>query len=184
MSLFQEPQRVAAARALATVVHAGQVRDHGTPALSHPAAVVRLLHAWGYDDPTLLAAGWLHDTVEDGSDPLAIQTAITIACGRDVKDLVGQLTKPWVATHRAPWPDEVDAYWAALRADPVASVLKWADRTANLADLPHAAPDKQRRYCTDTAAHFLDVSWDVPLPVRHTLQVAWEGVVAALPPPP
>jgi (p)ppGpp synthase/HD superfamily hydrolase len=46
--------------------HGGQVRKYtGEPYINHPAAVVALLGKAGYDADEILAAGWLHDTVED-----------------------------------------------------------------------------------------------------------------------
>lgn len=58
---------------LARWAHRGQRRD--TPAgpgayIDHPRRVVELLLAGGVADPEVLAAGWLHDTVEDQPERL------------------------------------------------------------------------------------------------------------------
>lgn len=53
------------ARAFATRAHTGQFRKYsGEPYIVHPHAVVELLVPLGFD-PEVLAAAWLHDTVED-----------------------------------------------------------------------------------------------------------------------
>lgn len=53
------------AEAFAQCRHEGQTRKFtGTPYAEHPAAVVRLLSGYT-DDVCLLAAAWLHDTMED-----------------------------------------------------------------------------------------------------------------------
>ena len=48
----------------AATAHAGQTRLSGEPYLSHPLAVAYTLADMGFDEPTV-AAGLLHDTVED-----------------------------------------------------------------------------------------------------------------------
>jgi len=48
----------------AAAYHEGQTRLSGEPYLSHPLAVAHTLAAMGFDAPTI-AAGLLHDTVED-----------------------------------------------------------------------------------------------------------------------
>jgi hypothetical protein len=63
---FARPSpRLARALEIARVVHAGAVRK-GTeiPYISHPVAVARILEDHGYGED-LVAAGLLHDTVED-----------------------------------------------------------------------------------------------------------------------
>jgi (p)ppGpp synthase/HD superfamily hydrolase len=45
-------------------VHAGQLRKDGTPYITHPVEVAMELARNGADE-TLIAAGYLHDTIED-----------------------------------------------------------------------------------------------------------------------
>lgn len=50
---------------VAEVGHAGQWRKDGTtPYIEHPAAVVKRLEGWGFNDWTL-AVAWAHDLLED-----------------------------------------------------------------------------------------------------------------------
>ncbi|AZZ41155.1 HD domain-containing protein [Acidipropionibacterium jensenii] len=70
---------------LARWAHQGQRRD--TPAglgayIDHPRRVVELLLAGGVADPEVLAAGWLHDTVEDQPGRL-VRAGSALDCGSD-----------------------------------------------------------------------------------------------------
>lgn len=54
------------ARKIATRAHEGQTRKVGNvPYIVHPEAVYRLLVEVGIQDENILAAAWLHDTIED-----------------------------------------------------------------------------------------------------------------------
>jgi hypothetical protein len=83
--LFARPSpRLDRAFQVADIVHAGAARK-GTavPYIGHPVAVARILEAHGYDED-LIAAGLLHDTVEDaryGSPDL--QQRLSEAAGKD-----------------------------------------------------------------------------------------------------
>ena len=54
------------ARAFAAHKHRDQVRKYSKlPYMVHLESVVRILQSFGIDDPPILAAAYLHDTVED-----------------------------------------------------------------------------------------------------------------------
>ncbi len=56
------------AKIFAERAHNGQFRKDGkTLYINHPAEVVRLLKSIGIGDDNILAAAWLHDSVEDSS---------------------------------------------------------------------------------------------------------------------
>lgn len=55
---------VEAARLVATAAHAGQVDKGGAPYIEHPAFVADRVRELGGDEAAV-AAGWLHDVVED-----------------------------------------------------------------------------------------------------------------------
>lgn len=60
---------------IAAQVHAGQVDKAGVDYIHHPARVARRLAEAGEDD-VVVAAGWLHDTVEDtGETPASLRAA-------------------------------------------------------------------------------------------------------------
>ena len=58
------------AYAFAEAAHRGQRRKDGRAFIAHPVRVARLLASRGYDEE-VLAAGLLHDVVEDTSVTLA-----------------------------------------------------------------------------------------------------------------
>ncbi|MBM4337868.1 MAG: bifunctional (p)ppGpp synthetase/guanosine-3',5'-bis(diphosphate) 3'-pyrophosphohydrolase, partial [Deltaproteobacteria bacterium] len=70
-------------------VHQGQMRLSGEPYLTHPLAVAELLAEMRLDHVTV-AAGLLHDTVED---TLATDADIRAQFGPEIGDLVAGLTK-------------------------------------------------------------------------------------------
>jgi (p)ppGpp synthase/HD superfamily hydrolase len=79
------------ARAFATAAHerVGQKRKYtGEPYITHPAAVVELVSSVPHDEP-MVAAAWLHDTLEDTGVSLE---ELRAAFGDQVADLVVELT--------------------------------------------------------------------------------------------
>src|SRR3954464_5923220 len=75
--------------ARAEQAHAGQLRDSGAPYIEHPLEVAHILANLNSDGPTI-AAGLLHDVVEDTS--LDLET-IRTEFGEEVARLVDGVTK-------------------------------------------------------------------------------------------
>jgi GTP pyrophosphokinase len=69
--------------------HEGQKRKSGEPYFNHPLATAEILYSWHLDDATV-AAGILHDTVEDTGVPLE---TIKKEFGDEVSFLVDGVTK-------------------------------------------------------------------------------------------
>ncbi len=80
---------VCRAAAMAAAAHEGQARKNGTPYIQHPARVAVLLGSAGGDE-SLMAAGFLHDVIEDS--PIDYDDILE-ACGEDVADWVALMTK-------------------------------------------------------------------------------------------
>lgn len=80
---------VCCAAAMAATAHEGQLRRNGTPYFQHPARVAALLASAGGDE-SLIAAGFLHDAIEDG--PVDYDDILE-SCGEDVADWVALMTK-------------------------------------------------------------------------------------------
>lgn len=80
------------ARLFAINAHKGQVRknDPEKPMIIHPLSVGNLLEEYGYDD-NVIAAGYLHDTVEDTECTLEI---IKQEFNEDIADLVDTASEP------------------------------------------------------------------------------------------
>jgi (p)ppGpp synthase/HD superfamily hydrolase len=115
----------------ARAAHEGQERKgDGSPYIGHPVALARILRGAGCDDEEILAAAFLHDTVEDTDTTL---DEIEDAFGRGVRDLVDAMSEdkdvePWEArkTHHR---NEVEA------AGERAALIYAADKIANLRDM-------------------------------------------------
>ena len=110
--------------------HEGQVRKDGrTPYVAHPARVLAVLSGvFGVKDPEVLAAGVLHDTIED---TLADCDDLIEGFGERVAGFVALLTKD----KRLPEEERERTYFEALAAAPLeVKLCKLADTYDNLDD--------------------------------------------------
>ncbi|MFB7474456.1 HD domain-containing protein [Kitasatospora sp. NPDC056184] len=105
---------------IARNAHAGQTDKNGHPYTEHLAAVARGVAARGGSDEQI-AAGWLHDAVED--DALTREWLAGAALSATTKAIVDALTKR---------PGEpLEEYTARILATPGALVVKQADLAHN-----------------------------------------------------
>lgn len=122
--------------ALARRAHEGQVDKNGHPYAEHIAAVAGGTAQRGGSEAQI-AAGWLHDTVEDGR--LSREWLARAALPEETKAIVDALTKR---------PGEpVEEYVARILATPGALLVKRADLAHNsdperLAALPEATAER------------------------------------------
>jgi len=112
-------------RAERFAVHAhGDQRYGDRPYRDHLAEVVAVLRRFGVDDPELLAAGWLHDVLEDTA---ATRAQLQERFGRRVTEAVWALTD-------GPGDDRAArkrVSYARIARSADAAVVKLADRIAN-----------------------------------------------------
>ncbi|HXD89003.1 MAG TPA: HD domain-containing protein [Urbifossiella sp.] len=115
---------VFAAAAFAARAHRHQLRkDRETPYVSHVFRVCLVVrHVFGFDDPRMLAAALLHDTIEDTATD---RDDISDAFGADVARWVAALTKDM----RLPDDEREAAYEAVLAAS------EWQVKACKLADI-------------------------------------------------
>ena len=111
---------VVKAASMAATLHDGHARKDGSPYFQHPARVAAILARAGADNE-LLAAGYLHDVIEDTP---ADHDDISKIFGEDVADWVGVMSKD----HRLPEPIREPAYKQQLIDGP------WQGRAIKLAD--------------------------------------------------
>ncbi|MQS15426.1 HD domain-containing protein [Streptomyces kaniharaensis] len=105
---------------IARRAHEGQVDKNGHPYSEHIAAVARGTAARGGTEAQI-AAGWLHDTVEDGR--LSPEWLAEAALPESTKAIVEALTRR---------PEEpVEDYTARILATPGALLVKRADLAHN-----------------------------------------------------
>lgn len=129
---------VARARDFAIARHQGQKRKYDeAPYSEHLDAVVGLLERHGHDDPVLLAAAFLHDTIED--TPTKVQDLLA-AFDAQVAELVYWLSDMEVGNRRS---RTLMSAWRLGRAPFDAKIIKCADIIDNTRNIgrhdPHFA---------------------------------------------
>jgi GTP diphosphokinase / guanosine-3',5'-bis(diphosphate) 3'-diphosphatase len=143
-------QYIRAAYALGEKAHAGQTRESGKPYFSHCVQVAMLL-ADLVSDWATLAAGLLHDTIEDcGLTPDDIRAA----CPDPVAELVDGVTKIGAIhfisdqEHQA---SNLRKMILAMARDVRVVLIKLCDRLHNMRTLEYLDVEKQRRIATVTS---------------------------------
>ena len=133
----------------AATAHAGQTRLSGEPYLSHPLAVADTLAEMGFDEPTV-AAGLLHDTVEDTK---ATIEEIDENFGEEVADIVDGVTKismiPFENKEEAQ-AENIRKMILAMSHDMRVLMVKLADRQHNMSTLDFQKAHKQKRIAQET----------------------------------
>ncbi|MBQ9405146.1 MAG: bifunctional (p)ppGpp synthetase/guanosine-3',5'-bis(diphosphate) 3'-pyrophosphohydrolase [Desulfovibrio sp.] len=129
--------------------HAGQTRLSGEPYLSHPLAVADILASMGFDEPTV-AAGLLHDTVEDTKASIE---EIDENFGEDVADIVDGVTKISQITFEnkeEAQAENIRKMILAMSHDMRVLMVKLADRLHNMRTLDFQKEYKQKRIAQET----------------------------------
>jgi len=129
--------------------HTGQSRASGEPYLVHPLQVALVL-ADMVLDPVAVAAGLLHDSVED--------TSVTIVdirkeFGEQVAHLVEGVTKISkidFATREEQQAENLRKMMLAMIDDIRVILIKLADRLHNMRTLEHLPPDRQQKVAKET----------------------------------
>jgi len=125
------------AEIFATERHAGQMRkDDTTPYIVHPAEMVASLKQCGIDHPYILAAAWLHDTVEDTDTTL---DEIYDEFGPTVCGLVDTLTR------RKPKEGDDIYNSRVLSSNSAAKIIKVADLEHNMRTIEYLEEEAQER---------------------------------------
>src|ERR1700756_1261121 len=129
--------------------HEGQSRASGEPYLVHPLEVALVLAEMKMD-PIAVAAGLLHDSVED--------TSVTIVdirkeFGEQVAHIVEGVTKISkidFATKEEQQAENLRKMMLAMVDDIRVVMIKLADRLHNMRTLEHLAPDRQQKIAKET----------------------------------
>ena len=171
---FQHGVVVLEALSFAARKHEGQRRKDGeTPYSAHPARVVVILAAsFGVRDADVLAAGALHDTIEDTTTD---HDDLSERFGRRVADWVARLTKD----KRLPEEQREREYFAGLAEGPIeVKLCKLADVTDNLVDSRHLSAER-RREKIGQARELLDLfTPNVPAEWKHALEIVRQQIAA------
>ncbi|MCJ2542743.1 RelA/SpoT family protein [Thermostichus vulcanus] len=134
-------------------LHQGQKRKSGDPYIAHPVAVAGLLRDLGGDAVTV-AAGFLHDVVEDTEVTLE---ALESEFGAEVRLLVEGVTKLSKFNFSSKTEQQAENFrrmFVAMAKDIRVIVVKLADRLHNMRTLQYLAPSKQRQIAAETMEIF------------------------------
>jgi GTP pyrophosphokinase len=133
----------------AYVLHKGQKRASGEAYICHPVAVAGLLRDLG-GGSSMIAAGFLHDIVED-TDITAEE--LEAKFGVDVRNLVEGVTKLSKFNFSSKTERQAENFrrmFMAMASDIRVIVVKLADRLHNMRTLEHLSDDKRRRIALET----------------------------------
>lgn len=140
---YEDKNLISRAFKFAYNLHEGQMRKSGEPYICHPVAVAGILRDLG-GSPVMIAAGFLHDVVED--------TEITIEeieklFGEEVRRLVEGVTKLSKINFKSKTESQAENFrrmFLAMAQDIRVIVVKLADRLHNMRTLG-AMPEHKRR---------------------------------------
>jgi guanosine-3',5'-bis(diphosphate) 3'-pyrophosphohydrolase len=133
----------------AYALHKGQTRASGEAYICHPIAVAGLLRDLG-GDSAMIAAGFLHDVVEDTE---VTPEEIEANFGDEVRHLVEGVTKLSKFNFHSKTEQQAENFrrmFLAMAQDVRVIVVKLADRLHNMRTLEHLKPQKQRRIAQET----------------------------------
>ena len=140
--------------------HAGQKRASGEPYIIHPLEVGQVLAELKMDS-TAIAAGLLHDAVEDTditSDEIARQFNDQVA---HIVEGVTKLDKIKFANREDHQAENIRKMLLAMVTDVRVVIIKLADRLHNMRTLEHLRPEKQQKIARETL--------DIFAPLAHRL---------------
>ena len=129
--------------------HEGQLRASGDPYIGHPLEVAQVLAELKMD-ATAIAAGLLHDAVEDTS---VTATDIARRFGEQVAHIVEGVTKLdkiKFANREDHQAENIRKMLLAMVTDLRVVIIKLADRLHNMRTLEHLKPEKQQRIARET----------------------------------
>ncbi|HZP04231.1 MAG TPA: bifunctional (p)ppGpp synthetase/guanosine-3',5'-bis(diphosphate) 3'-pyrophosphohydrolase [Terracidiphilus sp.] len=140
--------------------HDGQMRASGEPYIIHPLEVAEVLAEMKLDS-TAIAAGLLHDAVEDTP---ATNQEIASAFGDQVAHIVEGVTKIdkiQFANREDRQAENVRKMLLAMVSDVRVVLIKLADRLHNMRTLEHLKPERQEAIARETL--------DIYAPLAHRL---------------
>ncbi|MGO9865597.1 MAG: RelA/SpoT family protein [Terriglobales bacterium] len=140
--------------------HAGQSRASGEPYLVHPLEVGNVLADMKMDAVSI-AAGLLHDSVEDTS---VTTFEITEEFGEQVAHIVEGVTKISkidFSTREEAQAENLRKMMLAMVDDIRVILIKLADRLHNMRTLEHLSPDRQQKIARETL--------EIYAPIAHRL---------------
>jgi GTP diphosphokinase / guanosine-3',5'-bis(diphosphate) 3'-diphosphatase len=140
--------------------HEGQTRASGEPYLIHPLEVALVLSEMKMD-PVAIAAGLLHDSVEDTSvtiDDIRKEFGEQVA---HIVEGVTKISKIDFATREEQQAENLRKMMLAMVDDIRVVLIKLADRLHNMRTLEHLPPERQQKIAEETL--------EIYAPIAHRL---------------
>ncbi len=169
--------------------HRGQMRASGEPYIIHPLEVAEVLAEMKMDS-TSIAAGLLHDSVEDTP---ATNEEIAAGFGDQVAHIVEGVTnidKIEFANREDRQAENVRKMLLAMVSDVRVVLIKLADRLHNMRTLEHLKPERQEAIARETLDIYAPLAHRLgmgkvrgeleDLAFRYTDPVSYEQVAAAV----
>jgi len=169
--------------------HEGQMRASGEPYIIHPLEVAEVLAEMKLD-ATAIAAGLLHDSVEDTP---ATNEEIAAEFGPQVAHIVEGVTKIdkiQFANREDRQAENVRKMLLAMVSDVRVVLIKLADRLHNMRTLEHLSPDRREAIARETQDIYAPLAHRLgmgkvrgeleDLAFRYTDPVSYEKVAAAV----
>jgi len=144
--------------------HRNQKRTEGSPYIEHLLAVAFILADMKMDVITI-AAGFLHDTIEDTG---TLIEDIRNLFGQEIAFLVGSLTKisrMEFTTREEAQAENFRKMILAMAEDIRVVLIKFADRLHNMRTLHHLPENKRQRIATETL--------EIYAPIANRLGIGW-----------
>jgi len=128
--------------------HEGHLRYSGEPYFTHPAATAKILAEYGMD-ATTVAAGLLHDAIEDAR---ASRAEVEKEFGKEVLFIVDGVTKLGVPKYRGTerHAESLRRLLVATASDIRVLIVKLADRKNNVQTLQYVPEEKRKRIALET----------------------------------
>ena len=140
--------------------HVGQTRKSGEPYILHPLEVAYILTLW-QTGPKTIAAGLLHDVIEDTDISKENLTDLFDADVASLVDGVTKLTQLDYVSKESAQAENHRKMLLAMSRDIRVILIKLADRLHNMRTLKHLRSDKQIRIAQETM--------DIYVPIAHRL---------------
>jgi len=136
--------------------HEGQERYSKEPYFIHPAATAKILAEYGMDAVTI-AAGLLHDAVEDG---VIAREEIEKEFGKELLFIVDGVTKLGKHKYRGSerHAESLRRLLVATASDVRVLIVKLADRYHNMETLHHVPEAKRKRIALETLEIFAPIA--------------------------
>lgn len=139
----------------ATLKHSGQFRTGGLPYITHPISVSEIVCEKGYDEDYQIVA-LFHDLLEDTD---ATDEEIVALSNEEVLKSVKLLTKADGYIMKE--------YVENIKQNPMAYVVKGADRLHNLRSALVTSEEFKRRYILESIDWYIDFMPEIPNAIKN-----------------